>query len=205
MVNLPAGKLPPELLRSLLAQAAGLVAVALDSSHMCGRFGLSDIEQMERRFGVELTEGLAFEPTYNAAPGQALPVIVPVSSGRTLALMRWGLVPSWARDEKIGYKLINARSETAAEKPSFRAALRPSATGCTGSLRPSRNHWSGSAHGSYPHQRSAGFAGPARDTPRRLGGVSDRRIWDESGISHSMCAIIASFQSGRPGRRHGSR
>ena len=79
---------------------------------------------MERRFGVELTEGLAFEPTYNAAPGQDLPVIVPEASGRTLALMRWGLVPSWAHDERIGYKLINARSETAAEKPSFRAALR---------------------------------------------------------------------------------
>ena len=79
---------------------------------------------MERRFGVDLTEGLAFEPTYNAAPGQALPVIVPVASGRTLALMRWGLVPSWAHDEKIGYKLINARSETASQKPSFRAALR---------------------------------------------------------------------------------
>ena len=79
---------------------------------------------MERRFGVELTEGLAFEPNYNAAPGQDLPVIVPEAIGRTLALMRWGLVPSWARDEKIGYKLINARSETATEKPSFRAALR---------------------------------------------------------------------------------
>ena len=91
---------------------------------MCGRFGLSDIEEMERRFGVELTEGLAFEPTYNAAPGQTLPVIVPETSGRTLALMRWGLVPSWARDEKIGYKLINARSETASTKPIFRAALR---------------------------------------------------------------------------------
>ena len=79
---------------------------------------------MERRFGVELTEGLAFEPTYNAAPGQDLPVIVPVASGRTLALMRWGLVPWWAHDDKIGYKLINARSETASKKPSFRAALR---------------------------------------------------------------------------------
>ena len=78
---------------------------------------------MERRFGLEAGT-LSFQPTYNAAPGQTLPVIVPVANGRTLGLMRWGLVPSWARDEKIGYKLINARSETASKQPSFRAALR---------------------------------------------------------------------------------
>ena len=66
---------------------------------------------MERRFGVELTEGLAFEPTYNAAPSQDLPVIIPAASGRTLVLMRWGLVPWWVHDEKIGYELINARSD----------------------------------------------------------------------------------------------
>lgn len=66
----------------------GLLAltVAVDSSHMCGRFGLSDIEQMEEPFGVEFTEGLAFEPTYNAAPGQDLPVIVPEASGRSACL-----------------------------------------------------------------------------------------------------------------------
>ena len=91
---------------------------------MCGRFGLSDTEQMERRFGVEATERLSFEPTYNAAPGQTLPVIVPEASGRTLSFKRWGLVPSWTLDEKIGSRLINARSETATKKPSFRAALR---------------------------------------------------------------------------------
>jgi hypothetical protein len=64
------------------------------------------------------------EPTYNTAPGQTLPVIVPVASGRTLASMRWGLVPWWARDEKIGYKLINARAETVSTKSGFRTALR---------------------------------------------------------------------------------
>ena len=89
---------------------------------MCGRFGLSDVGQMEERFGLEAGT-LAFEPTYNAAPSQDLPVIVPVASGRALALKRWGLVPWWARDEKIGSRLINARSETAGEKPSLRYAL----------------------------------------------------------------------------------
>jgi putative SOS response-associated peptidase YedK len=60
---------------------------------MCGRFGLSDAEQMERRFGVEATARLSFEPTYNAAPGQDLPVVVPEASGNTLTLMRRGPVP----------------------------------------------------------------------------------------------------------------
>ena len=59
---------------------------------MCGRFGLSDVEQMEARFGVELTERLPFEPTYNAAPGQTLPVIVPEATGITAYLENGGTI-----------------------------------------------------------------------------------------------------------------
>jgi putative SOS response-associated peptidase YedK len=60
---------------------------------------------------------------YNVAPTQQVPVIRQTDSGRELSMMRWGLVPSWADDPKIGYKLINARSEEAAAKPSFRSAM----------------------------------------------------------------------------------
>ena len=63
-------------------------------------------------------------PRYNMAPTQMAPVIRQGAAGREFALMRWGLVPSWAKEASIGNRMINARSETAAEKPAFRAALR---------------------------------------------------------------------------------
>src|SRR5262249_8129107 len=64
-------------------------------------------------------------PRYNVAPSQLVPVVrLGADGGRQLELLRWGLVPSWAKDEKIGYSLINARSETVAEKPSFRSAFK---------------------------------------------------------------------------------
>ncbi|MGH6960565.1 MAG: SOS response-associated peptidase, partial [Dongiaceae bacterium] len=62
---------------------------------------------------------------YNAAPSQNLPVVRLDRDGRReLALLRWGLIPSWARDPAIGYRTINAKAETVAEKPAFRAAFR---------------------------------------------------------------------------------
>ena len=67
---------------------------------------------------------LNLRPRYNVAPGQDVAVVRAAESGRCLAMLRWGLIPAWAKDPKIAWKLINARSETAAEKPSFRAAFR---------------------------------------------------------------------------------
>lgn len=64
------------------------------------------------------------KPRYNIAPTQSHPIIRLSESGRECALARWGLVPSWAEDLKIGYSLINARAETVAEKPSFRTAFK---------------------------------------------------------------------------------
>jgi putative SOS response-associated peptidase YedK len=61
---------------------------------------------------------------YNVAPTQQVPVVRQIEDGRELSTMRWGLVPSWADDPKIGYKLINARSEEASTKPSFRSAMK---------------------------------------------------------------------------------
>lgn len=64
------------------------------------------------------------EPQYNVAPTQKAPVLLHTNGGPTVEATRWGLIPSWAKDEKIGTKLINARAETVAEKPSFRAAFK---------------------------------------------------------------------------------
>jgi putative SOS response-associated peptidase YedK len=71
-----------------------------------------------------LTNSLDLKPRYNIAPSQEVPAVRQSGGGRELALLRWGLIPHWAKDEKIGYRMINARAETVAEKPSFRTAFR---------------------------------------------------------------------------------
>jgi len=64
------------------------------------------------------------KPRYNIAPSQEAPVIVNVDGVRSCKLFQWGLIPSWAKDPSIGNKMINARAETLAEKPSFRSLLK---------------------------------------------------------------------------------
>jgi len=73
-----------------------------------------------------LSEALVLAPRYNIAPTQPVAVVRVAASGggREWALVQWGLVPSWAKDPTIGARMINARSETVAEKPSYRAAFR---------------------------------------------------------------------------------
>jgi putative SOS response-associated peptidase YedK len=88
---------------------------------MCGRYTLFvDRDELEERFDARFPESaVPFEPRYNAAPGQELPVITNEASDEFRRL-EWGLVPSWADDDRGG--LINARAETVTEKPSFREA-----------------------------------------------------------------------------------
>ena len=90
---------------------------------MCGRFTLTlDPDELQEAFDLSAPPaGLA--PRYNIAPSQPVAVVANTEA-RKLELFQWGLIPSWAKDAKIGYKMINARSETLAEKPSFRAALK---------------------------------------------------------------------------------
>ena len=63
-------------------------------------------------------------PRYNVSPSQEVAAVRAGEDGRRLSMLRWGLIPGWATDPRIGYKLINARAETASVKPSFRAAFR---------------------------------------------------------------------------------
>ncbi len=90
---------------------------------MCGRFTLiSSVSDLQFRFGFE-TEAKGVGPRYNVAPTQQ--VLTVVNDGEKRGeMMRWGLVPSWAKDIKIGNRMINAVSETAASKPAFRSAFR---------------------------------------------------------------------------------
>lgn len=71
-----------------------------------------------------LAESFELSPHYNITPSQQIPVVRIIDGARSLSFMRWGLIPHWAKDEKIGYRLINARSETAFEKPAFRGAAK---------------------------------------------------------------------------------
>ncbi|RKT44915.1 SOS response-associated peptidase [Thiocapsa rosea] len=92
---------------------------------MCGRYAqFTPADAIADLFGAIL-ESADLAPRYNAAPMQWLPVIRQRPSGeRVLHTLRWGLLPSWAKDETMAARLINARAETLAEKPAFRAAYR---------------------------------------------------------------------------------
>ena len=90
---------------------------------MCGRYVVkSPSAKLKVKF--HLDEVPLFEPRYNVAPTQLVPAVRQEDGKRRLAMLRWGLIPSWAKDAKIGYRLINARSDTVATKPSFRSAFK---------------------------------------------------------------------------------
>ena len=91
---------------------------------MCGRFLLTKPSQIPTLFQVD--EGPALFPRYNIAPTQPVAAVrvLPEGGGRECVLLRWGLIPSWAVGARAGQGLLNACSETAAERPSFRAAFR---------------------------------------------------------------------------------
>ncbi|MCB1033456.1 MAG: SOS response-associated peptidase [Acidobacteria bacterium] len=91
---------------------------------MCGRYTLhTPGETVAEIFDV--TESVELAPRYNIAPTQEVAVVGLSHQGnRSLGFMRWGLIPSWAKDPSIGNRLINARSESAAEKPAFRSSFK---------------------------------------------------------------------------------
>lgn len=89
---------------------------------MCGRYHLTRIkEEIEKMFGVEVEDDEELQ-TYNAAPSQNLPLVASNKPG-IIQRFKWGLIPSWSKDESIGFKMINARIETLKEKPSFKSLV----------------------------------------------------------------------------------
>jgi putative SOS response-associated peptidase YedK len=93
---------------------------------MCGRYRLSRRKQIVGEYFDSAPWEEDWNPRYNIAPTQPVPVIRqnPKEPIRELSLMRWGLIPSWARDASVAASMINARSETASTKPAFRDALK---------------------------------------------------------------------------------
>jgi putative SOS response-associated peptidase YedK len=93
---------------------------------VCGRYRLSRRKQIVEEYFDSVSGEEDWAPRYNVAPTQSVPVIRqnPKEPIRELALMGWGLIPSWAKDPSVAAKMINARSETAGTKPAFRDALK---------------------------------------------------------------------------------
>jgi putative SOS response-associated peptidase YedK len=95
----------------------------MNCSRMCGRFSLfSHVKALEERFKIEEVLKRP-EPRYNIAPLQRIAVVVQREK-RQLTEMKWGLVPSWAKETRIGSRMINARAETVTTKPAFRSAFK---------------------------------------------------------------------------------
>lgn len=91
---------------------------------MCGRFSIiSSHAEMIERFQAKPPAGGLFETRYNVSPGQKV-LVVPNKQPRIFDYYIWGLIPHWAKDPKIGNKMINARGETVFEKPSFRDSIK---------------------------------------------------------------------------------
>jgi putative SOS response-associated peptidase YedK len=148
---------------------------------MCGRFTLrSPGEAVAEAFGLLEVPDLL--PRFNIAPGQTVAVVreMPQAEGRGLAYLRWGLIPAWADDPAIGDHLANARSETAAAKPSFRRAF-----------------WSRRclvvADGFYEWRRADGrkqpyFVGLKDDRPFGLAGLWER--WEKGDDPVESCTVL---------------
>ncbi len=91
---------------------------------MCGRYTLAaPVGRLAEEFGFDASS-VDLPPNYNVAPTQEVAAVLAEGGERRLEVLRWGLIPPWADDPGIGSRMINARSETAPEKPSFRRAFR---------------------------------------------------------------------------------
>jgi len=148
---------------------------------MCGRFAFySPHEAVARLFGV--ADAPEVEPRYNIAPTQFIAAVRETGGPREVAMLYWGLVPSWAKEKSIGVRMINARSETLAEKPSFRGAYK-------------RRRCLVLANGYYEWQRSGAIKQPylisfADGEPFGMAGLWER--WREPGSGEPLesCCIV---------------
>lgn len=91
---------------------------------MCGRYTITvTIEELLLRYFLDPNTPLALQPRYNIAPTQMVPAVLNDGERNRIGELKWGLVPSWAKEPSIGSKMINARAETISEKPAFRGLI----------------------------------------------------------------------------------
>lgn len=148
---------------------------------MCGRFSLTtEIHKLQERFFLENSESLEFQLSYNIAPGQRVLAVVKGGQKNKAGFLHWGLVPSWAKDKKIGNKMINARAETLQEKVSFRRLLE-------------RRRCLILADSFYEWKVEEGVKKPIRfvmqdQQPFAFAGLWDR--WNHNGVELVSCTVI---------------
>lgn len=149
---------------------------------MCGRYNLRLTPQELQKFFELFREPPPFSIRYNIAPTQTVPVVRLVEGHREAALLRWGLIPFWAKDAKIGAKMINARSDTILEKQTYKAAFKRRRC-----LVPASGfyEWKGPAKAKQPFHIH-----PQNDEPMAFAGLWETWGKDEDAIE--SCAIITS-------------
>ena len=153
---------------------------------MCGRFSFAtEWEEVLREFAI-YTSQYTDRPRYNVAPGQLVTAIISGHGERRIGPLKWGLIPHFSKDARVGYKMINARAETLEEKPSYRQLL-------------DRKRCLIPADGYYEWKREAGKSIPYRMVVRdrtlfAMAGLFDTWI-DPEGNKISSCTIITTAAS----------
>jgi putative SOS response-associated peptidase YedK len=145
---------------------------------MCGRFVLFNL-------GETFKSDHSFKPNYNIAPSQQVNVIIYHEGTITQDIYHWGLVPFWAKDKSIGNRMINARMETIAEKPSFRAAFKKRRC-----LIPANGfyEWKGKSGHKQPY-----YITTLSGEPFAFAGIWE--TWDKEDSPYRSCAIITTAAS----------
>ncbi|MEF3273222.1 MAG: SOS response-associated peptidase [Chloroflexus sp.] len=152
---------------------------------MCGRYTLTvSSVQLAKRFAVAPLE---LQPRYNIAPTQPVIAVRHGQHGRELAWLRWGLIPSWAKEASVGARMINARSETVLDKPAFRNAFR-------------RRRCLLPASGFYEWQTTPTGKQPFYFTPLDDDVMTFAGLWDQwrapDGTLIESCAILTTAANG---------
>ena len=161
-------------------------------SIMCGRYTLrTPIDSLVERFEIEEYPS-SITPSFNIAPTQEVAAVLSEDDERHLEMLRWGLIPLWADDSGIGSRMINARSETAAEKPSFRKAFKERR--CL-ILADGFYEWQKTGNGKQPY-----YIRMEDGSPFALAGLWE--VWDKYGEEIRSCTILTTAANDLVGEIH---
>lgn len=150
---------------------------------MCGRYTLTaSVNELEERFHAKASfPGSEYAKSYNVAPSQMVAAVISARGQYRLGFLKWGLIPSWAKDPKIGHKMINARSETVFQKPGFREAVK-------------RRRCLIPANSFFEWNRKDGTRAPMRITLKNGGIFAMAGLWekwtDQEGNPVFTCTIL---------------
>lgn len=174
-------------------------ALTGDHGRMCGRYAaIGTTADLVAEYDIDQVEHEAPAPSHNIAPTASVPAVVQRGDVRKLVRLKWGLVPSWAKDPRGAARLINARSETVASKPSFRAAF--AARRC---LLPALGYyeWTSEQDAAGRRIKQPWFISPDTGAPLTMAGLYE--FWrDPDGDWLATCTVITTTATDRLGVIH---